>query len=578
MKHYSNILSALVCVFAVLFAGCTSELTVGEGELDMTVTVGGDSLSLPLGSTDSITIGNFLNIDSVEFVYVDKGGNIFINMSESFEEDVSVADYVDKLTVDGFVKQFEEQTFTVPAGTVVPDLGIVNVDFLEFEEEFTYNFMFEEARESGLLSITKLDFEDTWIVPEIKLSSAMPLPSDLKMLLEVVLPDSFIMGQSSYVNGSTILFEGNVTSSGDVDFQPVSIDGLVLNIAENEPFEIEYTFILKGLSMVVDMEDIADLEGSEINVAVGLSVGAEDRKLHPASFYGKVDLALDEIVQQIDLDAIPDYFKSEDVYLDFAYPYATVKLTSNSGVPFVVDASIEPYLSSGEAVQPIDVRLESPVSMDADISKTVSYWLSSEMPSDVADYEWIDADIRNLLLRIPDRLDVGIRPYSNLDTENDHYIDCNATYKVSGEMSVVLPFAFGEDLYIPVRDTINNIPAEVGTAMSSANVSITGDIFSTFPVAMNISGYFLDSNNRRLDIEVQTQKIQAGTEDSPVSSPLNIVVYKSEQAVDIASMVVQFELLAGTPGVPISENAWVKADISVGIPGGLTLDLGTNNK
>ena len=63
-----------------------------------------------------------------------------------------------------------------------------------------------------------------------------------------------------------------------------------------------------------------------------------------------------------------------------------------------------------------------------------------------------------------------------------------------------------------------------------------------------------------------------------MSSPLNIVVYKSEQAVDIASMVVQFELLAGTPGVPISENAWVKADISVGIPGGLTLDLGTNNK
>ena len=67
--------AVLVSVAAAACVSCTSELKVGEGNMDLTITVGGDSLMLPLGSTESMGISDFLDLDSVDFLYVDEYGN-----------------------------------------------------------------------------------------------------------------------------------------------------------------------------------------------------------------------------------------------------------------------------------------------------------------------------------------------------------------------------------------------------------------------------------------------------------------------------------------------------------------------
>ena len=78
--------AAAVCI------GCTSELKVGEGDLDMTITVGGDSLMIPVGSTKAMGIGDFIDLDTVDFIEVDGQGNYFLKMTDTFEEEVSVSD------------------------------------------------------------------------------------------------------------------------------------------------------------------------------------------------------------------------------------------------------------------------------------------------------------------------------------------------------------------------------------------------------------------------------------------------------------------------------------------------------
>lgn len=574
MRLGTKWLSVLIPVTAVSFFSCTSELKVGEGDLDLTITVGGDSLMIPVGSTKAMGISDFIDLDTVDFIHADGQGNYYMEMTEAFEDEVSVSDFANSMTVEGIDREFDSQDFTVYAGSSGSEEGRINVQFEEFNEECAYRFSFEDAKEDGLVSISSVDFENTYLLPRVHLEADKSIPASMMLSLEVIVPEKYVFEDSPAVNGTTVTFEGAVTSSGDVDFQPVTMESIELDLGEDEPFEFEDVFVVSNLSISVAQSEMEEFDGAVLTVSPGVAFGGDDGMLHPSSFYGKVDIKLDEIVEQILLDDIPQYLKGEDVYLDFTSPYATVSLKTNSGVPIVMEADLAPVFNSGEG-QSVSVTLESPVSYDENTEETVNYWLASESPADLpSDYQWVSADIKGLLSRIPDRLDISVRPYSNVDSEEDHFIDCNASYNFSGEMGFVLPFSFGDGLYVPVRDTLDNMPEEIGTALTNADIMLNGTVHSSFPVALKLSGYFLNSSYQALDIEIPEQEISAGGSDgTQTTSQLNITVPKSPKAEEIAYLVFQFEIQNGT-GVQISENSTVQiTDISAGIPGGLTLDL-----
>lgn len=574
MRLGTKWLSVLIPVTAVSFFSCTSELKVGEGDLDLTITVGGDSLMIPVGSTKAMGISDFIDLDTVDFIHADGQGNYYMEMTEAFEDEVSVSDFANSMTVEGIDREFDSQDFTVYAGSSGSEEGRINVQFEEFNEECAYRFSFEDAKEDGLVSISSVDFENTYLLPRVHLEADKSIPASMMLSLEVIVPEKYVFEDSPAVNGTTVTFEGAVTSSGDVDFQPVTMESIELDLGEGEPFEFEDVFVVSNLSISVAQSEMEEFDGAVLTVSPGVAFGGDDGMMHPSSFYGKVDIKLDEIVEQILLDDIPQYLKGEDVYLDFTSPYATVSLKTNSGVPIVMEADLAPVFNSGEG-QSVSVTLESPVSYDENTEETVNYWLASESPADLpSDYQWVSADIKGLLSRIPDRLDISVRPYSNVDSEEDHFIDCNASYNFSGEMGFVLPFSFGDGLYVPVRDTLDNMPEEIGTALTNADIMLNGTVHSSFPVALKLSGYFLNSSYQALDIEIPEQEISAGGSDgTQTTSQLNITVPKSPKAEEIAYLVFQFEIQSGT-GVQISENSTVQiTDISAGIPGGLTLDL-----
>lgn len=574
MRLGTKWLSVLIPVTAVSFFSCTSELKVGEGDLDLTITVGGDSLMIPVGSTKAMGISDFIDLDTVDFIHADGQGNYYMEMTEAFEDEVSVSDFANSMTVEGIDREFDSQDFTVYAGSSGSEEGRINVQFEEFNEECAYRFSFEDAKEDGLVSISSVDFENTYLLPRVHLEADKSIPASMMLSLEVIVPEKYVFEDSPAVNGTTVTFEGAVTSSGDVDFQPVTMESIELDLGKDEPFEFEDVFVVSNLSISVAQSEMEEFDGAVLTVSPGVAFGGDDGMLHPSSFYGKVDIKLDEIVEQILLDDIPQYLKGEDVYLDFTSPYATVSLKTNSGVPIVMEAGLAPVFNSGEG-QSVSVTLESPVSYDENTEETVNYWLASESPADLpSDYQWVSADIKGLLSRIPDRLDISVRPYSNVDSEEDHFIDCNASYNFSGEMGFVLPFSFGDGLYVPVRDTLDNMPEEIGTALTNADIMLNGTVHSSFPVALKLSGYFLNSSYQALDIEIPEQEISAGGSDgTQTTSQLNITVPKSPKAEEIAYLVFQFEIQNGT-GVQISENSTVQiTDISAGIPGGLTLDL-----
>lgn len=332
MRLGTKWLSVLIPVTAVSFFSCTSELKVGEGDLDLTITVGGDSLMIPVGSTKAMGISDFIDLDTVDFIHADGQGNYYMEMTEAFEDEVSVSDFANSMTVEGIDREFDSQDFTVYAGSSGSEEGRINVQFEEFNEECAYRFSFEDAKEDGLVSISSVDFENTYLLPRVHLEADKSIPASMMLSLEVIVPEKYVFEDSPAVNGTTVTFEGAVTSSGDVDFQPVTMESIELDLGKDEPFEFEDVFVVSNLSISVAQSEMEEFDGAVLTVSPGVAFGGDDGMLHPSSFYGKVDIKLDEIVEQILLDDIPQYLKDEDVYLDFTSPYATVSLKTNSRV------------------------------------------------------------------------------------------------------------------------------------------------------------------------------------------------------------------------------------------------------
>ena len=151
--------------------------------------------------------------------------------------------------------------------------------------------------------------------------------------------------------------------------------------------------------------------------------------------------------------------------------------------------------------------------------------------------------------------------------------------KIGGEFAFNVPFSFGENLKFAVRDTLDGMPEILSTLVRSANVRISGTVTTTIPVNVNLRAYFLDAWMDRIDMPEITQLINGtASAGTPQDTPLELTVPQTDIREDISALVFEFELLSGqTPGIPLSEDSSIQADIILNVPGGVTVDINDLN-
>lgn len=593
--HFKKILdaAALLTVSVLAVSGCTSEISMDKEGLDTTVNLGGDAFTLPLGSTAELKIGDFLEIQEDGLIKVDADGNYFITFTQPFDQEISLRDFADQLTVPGLVHNLDPRTLTLPDVDIVPEEGVSGLPdgipgievtgdkvmvALGLEEEFSYEFSFEEAADHGLVSVDRVDFEDTYLHPSVEMETDGNMPETVGMEVVLKVPEHYVFEDSPYVDNEnhTVTFSGTMNSEGVIVFPSVSIAAIDFGQDKGnmeDGFVFLDTFAVVKSDLVFSVDDFNAVSGSTISVDLTVAAGSEDGSMLPELFVGRVDVAIDPIQESIGLDGIPDLLKSDDVRLDFYSPSLTAVISTNAGVPVDITADLIPVFAGVDG-DGLSLDMSTPVSDDPSVTETVSYWISSSRPDGLSpEYEWLEADLRSLLSRIPDDVDVEVS--ARTDSGENAYVVCNAEYNVSGEFSFNVPFSFGDGLYLALGDTIPNMPAILSTVVRSANVRILGEVTSTVPLNINMKAYFLDASGNRIDIPEMEQTISgSGADGAPCVTPLELNVPKTEISRDIASIVLAFELLPGQdPGVPVSDKSSVQADIVLEVPGGITFDL-----
>lgn len=593
--------AALAALSAAAMVSCSSEIDLGDG-LDTTVTWGGEAFSLPIGSTAEMTVGDFLELSEGDIIRIDESGNYYLEFAESFSQTISMSQFAQQLTVPGFAHSFEPRPVRLPDFEDIPDVDVPEEDIpvedvsdiivegdkigvnMGFEEEFIYEFGFEEAREDGLVSIERVDLIETLLRPEIELSGLDELPASLEVRVSVAVPGHYVFEESDMVDTetNTVTFTGVMNDEGVVEFTPVSLLAIEFGPGDVDMQDFVFTdiFAVTKSVLMVSREDLEGVSGGLMDAALTIIAGTEeDGSLRPEAFTGRVDIDVDPVSESLLLTDIPDMLKSEDAVLDFYAPRLTAEIRTNANVPVNLNAEIVPVFQTGDG-KAVSLNLEAPTSPDPDVTETALFWISSDDPSgnpDAAGYEWVEADIRGLLSRIPDEVSVNIT--AGTDPAEPSYVVCDEEYTVGGEFAFNVPFSFGENLKFAVRDTIDGMPEILSTLVRSANVRISGTVTTTIPVNVNLRAYFLDAWMDRIDMPEITQLINGtASAGTPQDTPLELTVPQTDIREDISALVFEFELLSGqTPGIPLSEDSSIQADIILNVPGGVTVDINDLN-
>lgn len=593
--------AALAALSAAAMVSCSSEIDLGDG-LDTTVTWGGEAFSLPIGSTAEMTVGDFLELSEGDIIRIDESGNYYLEFAESFSQTISMSQFAQQLTVPGFAHSFEPRPVRLPDFEDIPDVDVPEEDIpvedvsdiivegdkigvnMGFEEEFIYEFGFEEAREDGLVSIERVDLIETLLRPEIELSGLDELPASLEVRVSVAVPEHYVFEESDMVDTetNTVTFIGVMNDEGVVEFTPVSLLAIEFGPGDVDMQDFVFTdiFAVTKSVLMVSREDLEGVSGGLMDAALTIIAGTEeDGSLRPEAFTGRVDIDVDPVSESLLLTDIPDMLKSEDAVLDFYAPRLTAEIRTNANVPVNLNAEIVPVFQTGDG-KAVSLNLEAPTSPDPDVTETALFWISSDDPSgnpDAAGYEWVEADIRGLLSRIPDEVSVNIT--AGTDPAEPSYVVCDEEYTVGGEFAFNVPFSFGENLKFAVRDTLDGMPEILSTLVRSANVRISGTVTTTIPVNVNLRAYFLDAWMDRIDMPEITQLINGtASAGTPQDTPLELTVPQTDIREDISALVFEFELLSGqTPGIPLSEDSSIQADIILNVPGGVTVDINDLN-
>ena len=288
--------------------------------------------------------------------------------------------------------------------------------------------------------------------------------------------------------------------------------------------------------------------------------------------------------------------------LDFSSPHIEVSLESNVGIPMTVNAGLTPYFTGQDSNDPyydpwyandiynylewtagetLTMSISSPFCLNPNFPEHVGYWFSDE-PSDdmLPGYEYRQAEISEFMKRIPDKIFMNITGESDINSAEEHYIDFEESdYRVSADVRFNLPLEFGKDLYLPVSDTLYGLPDIMSTVLQSANITVTGNVESAFPVDVMLSAYFLDYDNRRVGGLANNSVIKAAKADgTPTVSPLELTVSEVADGSSINALVLEFALSGADSELALSDNAYVRvSDIVLKAPGGVTVNSNNMN-
>lgn len=567
--------------FPLWMVSCVDNKYDLDKDIDMTINVGGEHLTIPAGSSDTAYLSKIIEVEEGDILQPDATTRVYhltkkddIDVEPTTVKEVTISETTTNLSPTEIVNA-TSSSVEVPATVTT---------FGDFEAKS--NNIDEALKELGALYakapvdlILTIDFQK-----EQSLNFTRVQANKLK----IVFPDYIVFKAEEGIQGHELILDGQVLSENGSSYsRTLKVKGY--KFSENAGAGKKPNGGTLTIEGVISMEGEVVTSGVSGTGILSLVPKTVLREMTANSVTGVIQPEIKAETTNIELNDLPDFLKDEETRMDITNPVILLRAENQLETSVEVDAVLTPMKGNAQ-IDGKEVKVGSgygktPVVL-ASGKNVIALSRTGECTIEGVTSNVKVEDINNLLETIPDDIEVDLQPV--VRNEGYYTAELGRAYEMPSSYEVDVPLSFEQNLNIVYNDSVQDLNKDLNdldkVILKKANVLLTVD--NAIPLKLQLKPenvlikdvYGNELTAVKKTIEEDKQYVTESTDgEKPVTSELVLNLTSEDTAFLSKIDRICFKLTAvpgSATGVPLKDTQWLKVtSIKLSVPGGVNVDL-----
>lgn len=567
--------------FPLWMVSCVDNKYDLDKDIDMTINVGGEHLTIPAGSSDTAYLSKIIEVEEGDILQPDATTRVYhltkkddIDVEPTTVKEVTISETTTNLSPTEIVNA-TSSSVEVPATVTT---------FGDFEAKS--NNIDEALKELGALYakapvdlILTIDFQK-----EQSLNFTRVQANKLK----IVFPDYIVFKAEEGIQGHELILDGQVLSENGSSYsRTLKVEGY--KFSENAGAGKKPNGGTLTIEGVISMEGEVVTSGVSGTGILSLVPKTVLREMTANSVTGVIQPEIKAETTNIELNDLPDFLKDEETRMDITNPVILLRAENQLETPVEVDAVLTPMKGNAQ-IDGKEVKVGSgygktPVVL-ASGKNVIALSRTGECTIEGVTSNVKVEDINNLLETIPDDIEVDLQPV--VRNEDYYTAELGRAYEMPSSYEVDVPLSFEQNLNIVYNDSVQDLNKDLNdldkVILKKVNVLLTVD--NAIPLKLQLKPenvlikdvYGNELTAVKKTIEEDKQYVTESTDgEKPVTSELVLNLTSEDTAFLSKIDRICFKLTAvpgSATGVPLKDTQWLKVtSIKLSVPGGVNVDL-----
>ncbi|WP_270765233.1 hypothetical protein [Phocaeicola plebeius] len=557
-----------------------------DKDIDMTINVGGEYLTIPAGSTDTTFLSKIIEVEEGDILQPDATTRVY-HLTK--KDDINVEPTtVKEVTVGATTTDLESIEIVNNTGVSFSEPEVSADITTSGDFEATANDIDEALKELGSLRAkTPVDLN---LTIDFNISGGNLTFNQVKAnKLKLVFPDYIVFKEDEGIQDNELILDEEVLSvNGSSYTRTLKVEGYKFSDAAGSGMKpnAEGSLTIEGN---ISMEGDVVTSGISGTGTLALVPKAVLEEMTVNSVTGVIQPKIEAETTKIELNDLPDFLKDEDTRLDITNPVILLKADNPLETDVEIDAVLTPKKNNVN-IEGHEVKIGTGYGQNkvALIPGTNIIALSRTGKCSIEGVtENIKVeDINNLLETIPDDIDVNLQPI--VRNENYYNAELGKEYDLPASYEVDVPLSFEQGLNIVYNDSVQDLNKDLNDLdkVSLKNAKIMLSVDNAIPLKLQLKAenvqikdvYGNELTAVKKTMEEDKQYVTESTDgEKPATSELVLSLTSDDTAFLSKIDRICFKITAvpgSATGVPLKDTQWLKVtSIKLSVPGGVNVDL-----
>ncbi len=557
-----------------------------DKDIDMTVNVGGEYLTIPAGSSDTAYLSKIIEVEEGDILQPDATTRVY-HLTK--KDDINVEPTtVKEVTVGATTTDLEAIEIVNNTGVSFSEAEVSADITTSGDFEATANDIDEALKELGSLRAkTPVDLN---LTIDFNISGGDLTFNQVKAnKLKIVFPDYIVFKDDEGIQDNELILDEEVLSvNGSSYTRTLKVEGYKFGDAADSGRKpnAEGSLTIEGN---ISMEGDVVTSGISGTGALALVPKAVLEEMNINSVTGVIQPNIEAETTKIELNDLPDFLKDEDTRLDITNPVILLKADNPLETDVEIDAVLTPKKNNVN-IEGHEVKIGTGYGQNkvALIPGTNIIALSrtGECSIEGVTENIKVEDINNLLETIPDDIDVNLQPI--VRNENYYNAELGKEYDLPASYEVDVPLSFEQGLNIVYNDSVQDLNKDLNDLdkVSLKNAKIMLSVDNAIPLKLQLKAenvqikdvYGNELTAVKKTMEEDKQYVAESTDgEKPATSELVLSLTSDDTAFLSKIDRICFKITAvpgSATGVPLKDTQWLKVtSVKLSVPGGVNVDL-----